>query len=185
MKRIGLGILIFAALAYAAAVAGEDVGGWQEAKWGMTPDQVQKVLSYPTSIADLAKACRGPCNEGAALDLDDYDLNGQHFLVRLWFAEPDKHLQAVSMYAKQLDKSNGNEVFTRMKNHLESVYGRPKSIALDPDNFVVTWVQQSTAITLYSNATDRMTIVYEQRPDKEGKTQSQSNNHADKAPSQP
>jgi hypothetical protein len=64
--RTVLGILAFAILAFAAAV-GEDIGGWQEAKWGMTPDQVQKVLSYPTLAADLVKVCGEKCNEGGAL----------------------------------------------------------------------------------------------------------------------
>ena len=55
VKRAALGILVLATLAVVAAVAGEDTGGWHEAKWGMTPGQVQKVLSYPASAADLAK----------------------------------------------------------------------------------------------------------------------------------
>jgi hypothetical protein len=72
VKRNVLRILALATVAFAAPATGEDIGGWQEAKrWWMTPDEVQKVLSYPTSEADLAKVCRGPCNEGAALNLDE------------------------------------------------------------------------------------------------------------------
>ena len=167
MKRTVLRIFAFVILALAAPAAGEDIGGWQEAKWGMTPDEVQKVLSYPTSVADLAKVCREPCNEGTALELDDYDLNGQHFIVRLWFGKPDMRLQAVSMYAKQLDKDNGNQAFTKIKNFLETVYGSPKSVTLKHPDFVIKWVLQSTTITLYSNTTDQMTLVYEGRTDHE------------------
>jgi hypothetical protein len=168
VKRTVLRIFAFAILAFAAPAAGEDIGGWQEAKWGMTPDEVQKVLSYPTSVADLTKVCRGPCNEGAALELDDYDLNGQHFMVRFWFAKPDMRLQAVSMYAKQLDKGNGNEAFTKMKNFLETSYGAPKSVALKRGDLVISWTQSSTTITLYSNETNNLTIVYEKRSEEEG-----------------
>jgi hypothetical protein len=113
VKQAVLGILAFVILAFAGPAAGEDIGGWQEANWGMTPDEVQKILSYPTSVADLAKVCRGPCNEGAVLELDDYKLNGQHFIVRFWFTKPDLRLKPVSMYAKQLDDANGNEAFTK------------------------------------------------------------------------
>ena len=166
MKRTVLGILALATFTFAPPAVGEDIAGWQEAKWGMTPSDVQKVLSYPTSVADLAKVCRVPCNEGEALELDDYELNGQHFIVRLWFAKPDLRLRAVSMYAKQLDDANGNEAFTKMKSFLEASYGTPKSIALKLGDFVISWTQPSTTITLYS-ATNNLTIVYEQRSDKE------------------
>jgi len=168
VKRTLLGILAFAILAFAVPVAGQDSGGWEEAKWGMTPDQVQKVLNYPTSVADLTKVCRGPCNEGTALELNDYELNGQHFMVRFWFANPDMRLQAVSMYAKQLNKDNGSEEFTKTRNSLETAYGSPKSVSLKHGDFIVAWVLDSTTIMLYSNMTDQMTIIYEARTDKEG-----------------
>jgi hypothetical protein len=167
VKRTLLGILAFAILALAVPVAGQDIGGWEEAKWGMTPDQVQKVLSYPTSVADLTKVCRGPCNEATALELNDYELNGQHFTVRFWFATPDMRLQAVSMYATQLDKGNGSQVFTKARNSLETAYGSPKSVTLKHGDFIVIWVLESTTITLYSNMTDQMTILYEERTDKD------------------
>lgn len=167
VKRSVLRILALATLAFAAPAAGEDIGGWQEAKWGMKPDEVQKVLSYPTSEADLAKVCRAPCNEGAALELDDYDLNGQHFTVRFWFAKPDMRLQAVSMYAKQLNDANGNEAFKKMKSFLETSYGTPGSTTMRRGDFVISWTLPSTTLTLYSNATNNMTIVYEERSDKE------------------
>ena len=48
-------------------------------------------------------------------------------------------LQAVSMYAKQLDDTNGNEAFTKMKNFLETSYGTPGSIALKRGDFVISW----------------------------------------------
>jgi hypothetical protein len=168
VKRTIFGILVFATLAFSLPVAGEDIGGWQEAKWGMTPDEVQRVLSYPTSPANLAKVCGEKCNEGAALELDDYELNGQHFIVRLWFAKSDMRLQAVSMYAKQLDNENGNAAFTKMKSFLETSYGTPGSAALKHGDFVISWTKASTTVTLYSNATNNMTIVYEQRADHEG-----------------
>jgi hypothetical protein len=166
-----LQILAFLIIVLARPVAGQDIGGWHEAKWGMTPNEVQKVLSYPTSVADLTKVCRGPCNEGSALELDDYELNGHHFMVRFWFTNPDMRLQAVSMYAKQLDKDSGGGAFAKMRNFFETVYGAPKSISLKHEDFIITWVLQSTAITLYSNATDQLTIVYEERTDrKDGKS---------------
>ena len=171
VKRTVLGILAFATLGFAALAAGEDIGGWQEAKWRMTPDEVQKVLSYPTSVADLAKVGGEKCDEGVALELDDYQLDSQHFVVRLWFTKRDMHLQAVSMCAKQLDDTNGNEAFTKMKNFLETSYGTPGSITMKHGDFVISWKLLSTTITLYSNTTNNMTILYEKRRDKEtGKT---------------
>ena len=143
------------------------MNGWQDAKWGMTPDEVQKVLSYPTSVADLSKVCHEPCNEGAALELEDYDLNGQHFIVRFWFTKPDLRLQAVSMYAKHLDDANGNEAFPKMKNFLETSYGKPATISMKGGDFVISWTLLSTTITLYSNTTNRMTLLYEERSGKE------------------
>jgi hypothetical protein len=166
VKRAALGILVLATLAVVAA-AGEDIGGWREAKWGMTPDQVQKVLSHPASAADLAKVCREPCNEAEALELHDYDLNGQHFTVRFWFGKPDSRPEGVSMHAKQIDQTNGNEVLMKMKDFLETSYGAPGSITMDRGHFVFLWTLPSTNITLYSDATNDMTILYERRKEKE------------------
>jgi hypothetical protein len=69
VKRAFLGILAVTALVFARPAGSEDVSGWQGAKWGMTPDQVQKVLNYPTLVADLASVCGEKCDEGAALQL--------------------------------------------------------------------------------------------------------------------
>jgi len=128
----------------------------------MTPDEVQKVLRQPTFLADLAKVCGEKCDEGAALELNDYELNGQHFMVRFWFAKPDMRLHAVSMFVKQLDKENGNEVFAKMKQFLEISDGPPRSVNLIRGFFIVDWALPSSIITLRSNATDAMTIVYEE-----------------------
>jgi hypothetical protein len=166
VKRTVLGIFAFATLAFALPAAAEDVSGWQDAKWGMTPDEVQKVLSYPASVADLAKVCGENCKEGAALELDDYELNGQHFLVRFWFSKPEARLRTVSMYAKQLDKENDNAGFAKMKDYLGSLYGSPQSTELKHGYFNVTWLLSSTKIMLYSNATTETTVVYEERTKK-------------------
>jgi hypothetical protein len=166
VKRNIPGILILALLALATPAAGEDINGWHEAKWGMTPDQVQKVLSFPTLEADLAKLCSKECNEGAVLELDDYELNGRHFTVRFWFSKPDKRLQAVSLYAKHLS-DNDNSAFTEMKSFLETAYGPPKSYALQHGYFEITWKLSSTMVTLHSNTTNEMTIIYEEKSDKE------------------
>lgn len=166
MKRTILGISAFVMLALAPPATGEDISGWQEAKWGMTPEQVQKVLSYPTFEADLAKLCSKECNEGAALEMDDYELNSLHFTIRFWFSKPDKRLQAVSLFAKQLN-SNDNHAFTEMKHFLETAYGSPKSFALQHGYFDIRWELPSTMITLISNTTSEMTILYEERSDKE------------------
>ena len=160
-------ILAFLSVAFALPAEAEDINGWLDAKWGMTTDEVQKALSYPTFEADLEKLCSKDCQEGAALELDDYELNGQHFTVRFWFTKPDKRLQAVSMYAKQLDKDNGNAAFTKMKVFLEKVYGVPRSVGLMRGEFNISWALQSTTIRLHSNAADYMTIIYEERTDKE------------------
>jgi hypothetical protein len=167
MKQTVLGILGFATFAFALPAAGEDIGGWHEAKWGMKPDEVQKVLSQPTRTADLAKICHEPCNEGAALELDDFELDGQHFVVRFWFSKPDTRLQGVSLYSKQLDDANGNEAFTKMKGFLETSYGKPASITMKRGDFVISWKLSSTTIILYSNSTNYVTIVYEERSDHE------------------
>jgi hypothetical protein len=97
----------------------------------MTPDQVQKVLNYPVSAADLAKVCREPCNEAEALELDDYDLNGQHFTVRFWFGKSDSRLEGVSMNAKQLDQTDGKEALMKIKNFLVTSCGAPGSVGMD------------------------------------------------------
>ena len=167
VKRAALGILVVATLAVVAAVAGEDTGGWHEAKWGMTPDQVQKVLSSPTSAADLAKVCREPCNEAEALELDDYDLNGQHFTVRFWFGKPDSRLEGVSMHAKQVDHTDGKDVLMKIKSLLETSYGAPGASGMDRGHFVFLWTLPSTNITLYSDAANDITILYERRREKE------------------
>jgi hypothetical protein len=168
MKQTVLGILTAATLAFTLPAAGEDIRGWHEAKWGMTTDEVQKVLSQPTHAVDLAKVCHEPCSEGAAVELDGFEINGQYFVVRFWFSKLDERLQAVSMYAKHLDDANGNEAFTKIKGFLEASYGKPGSIAMKHGDFVISWTQQSTTITLFSNATNYVTIVYEERSDHEG-----------------
>jgi hypothetical protein len=167
VKHAALGILVVATLAVVTAAAGEDIGGWDEAKWGMTPDQVKKVLNYPVSAADLSKVCREPCNEAEALELDDYDLNGQHFTIRFWFGKPDSRLEGVSLHAKQLDQTDGKEALTKIKNFLETSYGAPGYVGMDRGHFVFFWTLPSTKITLYSDTTNEMTILYEQRREKE------------------
>jgi len=164
VKRLILGILVSAMLAL--PTTGEDLSGWHEAKWGMTPDQVQGVLSYPTFEADLTKLCSKECNEGAALELDDYELNGLHFTVRFWFSKPNKRLQAVSLFAKQLNETD-NSAFSEMKHYLETAYGAPKSVTLKHGFFEITWKLASTLVTLLSNTTNHMTILYEERSDRE------------------
>ena len=167
VKHAGLGILVVATLAVVAAVAGEDISGWHEARWGMTPDQVKKVLNHPVSAADLAKVCREPCNEAEALELDDYDLNGQHFMVRFWFGKPDSRLEGVSMHAQQLDHTNGQDALMKVKDFLESLYGAPGASGMDRGHFVFLWTLPSTKITLYSDATNDMTVLYEQKRETE------------------
>ena len=71
------------------------------------------------------------------------------------------------MYAKQLHKDNGNAAFTKMKVFLEKVYGVPRSVGLMRGEFNISWALQSTTIRLHSNAADYMTIIYEERTDKE------------------
>jgi hypothetical protein len=168
VNRAFLGILVFATLTFAQPAGSEDVSGWQDAKWGMTPDQVQKVLNYPTFIADLAVVCGEKCDEGAALQLDDYDLSGQHFMVRFWFTKPDMRLHTISMYAKPRSDSSDNGGFTEIKDYLQTVYGSPQSVGLDRGRFIVTWALPSTTVTLNSNATNQTTIVYEEKTGKAG-----------------
>ncbi len=172
MKRAVLGIFVFATLAYAPTAYGEDVSGWQGAKWGMTPDEVQRTLSYPTFAADLAKVCGPKCVEGAALELDDYDLNGQHFVVRFWFTRHDKRLHAVSMYAKP-ENGKDNITFANMKEFLETLYGLPQATQLKRGYFIFTWDLPSTKIILNANSTTKMTVVYEEKTkEDDGKSQS-------------
>jgi hypothetical protein len=54
-----------------------------------------------------------------------------------------------------------------MKGFLEISYGKPASIGLKRGDFVISWALPSTTTTLYSNTTNNMTIVYEERGDKE------------------
>ena len=159
-------VIAFLGLAFALPAQAEDINGWQDAKWGMTPDQVQKTLSYPTFEADLAKLCNNDCQEGAVLELDDYESNGQHFTVRFWFTKPAKRLQAVSMYAKQLD-GNDHQAYPIIKHYLENLYGPAQSSSLRLGYFEFTWKLPSTTITLHSNTTNVITIIYEERADKE------------------
>jgi hypothetical protein len=158
VKLAVLAILAFAALAFARPAGSEEVSGWQNAKWGMTPDEVQKVLSYPISAADLAKVCGEKCEEGAALQLDDYDFDGRHFLVRFWFAKSDTRLHTVSMYSKP-----GDGGFSNMKSYLQSIYGSPESVGMEREHFIVKWTLPLTTITLYSTAKDQLAIVYEEK----------------------
>ena len=171
MKRAVLTSLALSMLAYAALAASNEINGWQDVKWGMTPGEVQQAMGQQMSVADLAKVCSKTCNEGAVLELDDYDLNDQHFVVRLWFTKSDTRLHTVSMYAKKLDEGIGNESFSKMKNFLEGTYGAPRSVTLKHGYFTVTWELSSTIINLYSNTTDQMTIVYKQLADKETEKQ--------------
>jgi hypothetical protein len=161
VKRTVLGVLAFAALAFVPPAAGEDIGGWQDAKWGMTLDEVQKVLSYPTSVVDLAKVCGEKCEDGAALELEDYVLDGRHFMVRFWFTNPELRLHTVSMYAKQPGSGNDDGGFAKMKGYLEDLYDSPRSTVLRNGYFIVTWELGSTKITLNSNITSTMVVVYE------------------------
>ena len=181
MKPAFLGILAFAALLFARPAGSEDLGGWQDAKWGMTPDEVQRALNYPTAVADLANVCGAKCDEGAALQLDDYDLSGQHFMVRFWFTKPDKRLHTVSMYAKPRGDGSDNGSFSKIKDRLQTVYGSPQSVGLDRGHFVATWTLPSTRITLYSNATDQVTVVYEEKKVKKAEDHKHPGDNSDKA----
>ena len=169
MKRTVLGILAFATLAFAPPAGGEDIGGWQDTKWGMTPNEVQKVLNYPTSAVDLARVCGEKCEDGAALEVEDFVLDGQHFMVRLWFTNPELRLHTVSMYAKQSGSGNDDGGFAKMKGYLGGLYDPPRLTELRQGYFVVAWEQGSTNITLYSNTTDTMAVVYEETSTTEGR----------------
>ena len=159
VKRAVLWILTFAALAIPALASNEDIVGWQDAKWGMNPEEVQKILKYTTRTADLSKVCGEKCEEGAALELEDYVLDGQHFMVRFWFTKTDVRLHTVSMYSTKFD----NTAFTKMKIFFENSYGPAKSTGLKRGYFTVIWELPSTKITLFSNTTDEMTVVYDKR----------------------
>jgi len=169
VKRTVLGILAFATLAFAPPAGGEDIGGWQDTKWGMTPNEVQKVLNYPTSAVDLARVCGEKCEDGAALEVEDFVLDGQHFMVRLWFTNPELRLHTVSMYAKQSGSGNDDGGFAKMKGYLGGLYDPPRLTELRHGYFVVAWELGSTKITLYSNTTDTMAVVYEEISKTEGR----------------
>jgi hypothetical protein len=88
------------------------------------------------------------------------------------------------MYAKQLDDTNANEAFTKIKGFLETLYGTRGSIALKRGDFVISWTLPSTTIMLYSNATNNVTIVYEEeRSDKENGKSGSSLTYVGKASS--
>jgi hypothetical protein len=180
VKRAFLGILAFAAFVFVRPAGSADLSGWLDARWGMTPDQVQKVLNYPTSVADLASVCGAKCDEGAALQLDDYDLSDQHFMVRFWFTKPDMRLHTVSMYTKARSDDSDNGSFSKIKDFLQTVYGSPQSVGLDRGHFVATWTLPSTTITLYSNATDQVAVVYEEKPVKKAEDHKQPGDNFDK-----
>jgi hypothetical protein len=169
VKKTALWISAFGALAIPALADTSDIVGWQNARWGMTLDDVQRILKYPASRADLAKVCGEACPEGAALELEDYVLSDQHFTVRLWFTKDDMQLHTISMYAKRMDKESYLTAFEKIKRFSEGLYGPPRSVTLKHGNFKVLWALKSTKITLYSNATDEMTLVYEENI--EGKTE--------------
>jgi hypothetical protein len=174
VKRAVLAIFAWATFVSAPPATAEDLSGWPDAKWGMTPDEVQKAVGYPTSFADLVQVCQENCAEGAVLELSDYELNGQHFLVRFWFTKAEARLHTVSMYAKsmyakQLDRADDHAAFAKMKSYLDGLYGSPKFNSLKNGFFVVKWVLPSTEITLHSDAATKTTVVYAERPKKESK----------------
>jgi hypothetical protein len=71
------------------------------------------------------------------------------------------------MHAKQLDHTNGKEALMKIKSFLETSYGAPRSAAMDQGHFVFLWTPPSTNITLYSDAANDITVLYEQRREKE------------------
>jgi len=130
----------------------------------MTPDEVQRALNYPTLAADLASVCSEKCDEGAALQLDDFELDDRHFIVRFWFTKQDIRLHIVSMYAKPPASGSGAGSFAQIKAYLQKIYGPARSISMDRGHFVVTWALTSTTITLYSDGSNDMSIVYQEKP---------------------
>ena len=162
MKRAYLWILFFGSLVIPALADNEDLVGWQDAKWGMTPEEVQERLKYPTRRADLSKVCGEKCEEGAALELEDYVLDGQHFMVRFWFKQPNEHLHIVSMYEKAADHEIDSAAFGKLKQFYQDLYGSPRSVTLKGGHFIVSWTLPATMITLYSNTTSETSVVYEE-----------------------
>src|SRR5262249_7718545 len=134
----------------------------------MPPNEVQRVLNYQTSAVDLARVCGEKCDDGAALEVEDFVLDGQHFLVRLWFTNPELRLHTVSMYAKQSGSGNNDGGFAKIKGYLGGIYNAPRSTELRHGYFVVALGLGSTKITLYSNTTDTMAVVYEETSKIEG-----------------
>lgn len=170
MKRAFLWILFLGVLVIPAFADNEGLVGWQDAKWGMTPGEVQKVLKYPMRRADLSKVCGENCEEGSALELEDYVLDGQHFIVRFWFTKPNEHLHIVSMYTKRADHDADSTAFGKIKELYQGLYGSPRSVTLKGGYFIVTWLLPATMITLYSNTTSETTIVYEEAKEGESPT---------------
>jgi hypothetical protein len=146
----------------------QEIAGWRDAKWGMSPEAVQSVLKYPTRNADLSKVCGDKCGEGAALELDNYELNGHNFLVRFWFTKNDVHLHTISMYAREQNPDATHDLFGSMKDYYQKEYGAPQAITLKSGYFIISWALPVTRITLYSNTTNEMTVVYQAA--KEGET---------------
>jgi hypothetical protein len=171
-------IFVLAVATIPAFADNQEIAGWQDAKWGMTPEALQSVLKYPTRKADLSKVCGDKCDEGAALELDDYLFNGQRFMVRFWFAKSDVHLHTISMYAKQQNRDSHGDLFGTMKYYFQNAYGSPQDITLKNGHFIVAWVLPQTAITLYSNTTNETTVIYkESKGDKTKDAISDFNTH--------
>jgi hypothetical protein len=140
-----------------------DVNGWQGAKWGMRPNEVQTALRYPTVPTDMTNSCPEPCRDGAALDINDYDVDGQHFRVRFWFTKLGLHLNTISLYAKPIQEDSGIILYNKIDKLLLKTYGAPQSVIQEGGTMSTTWVLPSTSIELNSNTLDYMTVVYQAR----------------------
>jgi hypothetical protein len=165
MKKLLLALVTTLGLLFASSANSAAMNGWQGAKWGMTPDEVQRALKYPTVPQDMTETCSEPCQDGAALDINDYDADGQHFKVRFWFTKPGLRLATISLYAKPIHTGDlaGIILYSKMYELLLKTYGAPQNATQQGNELSTIWVLPLTSIELHSNTLDYMTVLYQSR----------------------
>jgi len=125
----------------------KDVNGWQEAKWGMTEDEVLEAFKGEAIRLDKIVAYQASY---ASIGIINYDISGDKYLVHFIFDENKKNLQRIAITPEATTILDFH--FRRLEQLLTEKYGIPyfknTVTAMGGDKSVVAWNLESTIIEL-------------------------------------
>ncbi len=172
MKRLifitGLTIFLISSLPLNAATKPKDVYGWDNVKWGMTGEGVQKALGKEVKKRDAKHDKKDGMY--ADLELKGIKMGEDSFRASFWMDEDSKKLKRIVFVPEgQPAQYELAETFITLENYLVAKYGDPdiEETSNDPGTSAErVWVFPSTEIEmsyLRLEGAELLLLVFSQR----------------------